>query len=90
MPLLGTLALLEVSRGRSLALGRARDFVGNFCDNFLYRFSLICTTRHIRALETIIIPDHIIRHAFQDMETSSLINMTKYHEAEQRFEHLAN
>jgi hypothetical protein len=33
---------------------------------------------------------HIIRHAFQDMETSPLINVTKYHEAERQFEHLAN
>jgi hypothetical protein len=38
--------------------------------------------------------DHIIRHAFQDMEKSSLINMVKckreYDKAEQRIEHLAN
>jgi hypothetical protein len=37
---------------------------------------------------------HIIRHAFQDMEKSSLINMVKskreYDEAEQRMERLAN
>ena len=37
---------------------------------------------------------HIIRHAFQDMEKSSLINMVKrkgeYDDAEQRIEHLAN
>jgi hypothetical protein len=37
---------------------------------------------------------HIIRHAFQDMEKSSLINMVKcerkYDEAEQRIEHIVN
>ena len=37
---------------------------------------------------------HIIRHAFQDMEKSSLITMVKckreYDEAEQRIEQLAN
>ena len=37
---------------------------------------------------------HIIRHAFEDMEKSSLINMVKckreYDEAEQQIEHLVN
>jgi hypothetical protein len=37
---------------------------------------------------------HIIRHAFQDMEKSSLTKMVKckreYDEAEHRIEHLAN
>jgi hypothetical protein len=37
---------------------------------------------------------HIIRHAFQDMEKSSLINVVKsrhrYDEVEQRIEHLSN